>query len=1016
MARSRRGNWTFLRRLALVGVTSGSLAAATLQAATFTVTNNNDAGAGSLRQAVIDANAAGGVDTIDFDPALSGQTIPLASDLPALTEAVIIDGPGAGSTTISRGAGNIFSGTGPITKTGTDTIIFSGTNTYSGGTTITTGAFRGDTNAIQGDYTNNSSVVFDQPVAGTYSGDMTGTGSVTKLGAGTLFLTGINTYTGGTTLSAGAIEGTTTSITGDISTAAGTTVEFDQASNGDYTGDITGAGRLTKTGSGRVNLTGANTYTGVTILNQGTLGVTTASLPGNVANSGTLAFNQNFNGAYAGVISGNGGVLKEGTGEVQLTGANTYTGGTTVSGGSLRADTTTLPTGSNLTINAGTTLVYDQAVAGAHNGAITGPGTLRKEGAGNLTLTGNNTSTGTLFIAAGQITGTTSSIAGNITNNSALEFNQNFDGTYAGVISGNGTITKQGTGRATFSGNSTNTGATNVVDGTLNVTGQLGGTTTVESAAAMEGTGQVGNLTNRGGLTVGSGADRTFRVNGTYDQTGTGRLNVDVFGNGANDALEVTGAANLSGTININAEAANYTPGTRLTFLTATGGVNGTFTDVQHNFAFITPEIEYLPNEVRMLLLRNATNFADITTTGNQQSIAAALDLLQPLAQGDLTTILDQVIGLSAADARRAFESLNGEIYASLAAVQFQSSMQYLTLVSDRVRFLQTVDSNDGEEFVEAPANREMLEIENVSYVKSQPNAYSPICDPVVGPHCCTQPGIGWDGYVLGYGASGTIDQSDNALGIDYSMAGTAIGFDRWADERTLVGLGFGYNPFNLDRENGDEIDANNFQLSLYGNRHFGARYLLGVFSYGHSDYEGSRRINFGTLDRTADADANGDQFSMYVETGRNRQIGYVLVQPLFGLQFIHLNQEAFRETGANAANLAFPTNTVDSFRSALGARIARSYGAGGGVVIPEVRLRWIHEFLDEAEFITPRIADGAASFAVQGVELGRDFFVLGAGINVGLNDHVGMFAGYDAQFSENQDVHGGSGGLQIVW
>ena len=62
--------------------------------ATYTVTNTNDSGAGSLRQAVLDANANAGVDTVNFAPALSGQTIVLTSGVIAISEGVSINGSG----------------------------------------------------------------------------------------------------------------------------------------------------------------------------------------------------------------------------------------------------------------------------------------------------------------------------------------------------------------------------------------------------------------------------------------------------------------------------------------------------------------------------------------------------------------------------------------------------------------------------------------------------------------------------------------------------------------------------------------------------------------------------------------------------------------------------------------------------------------------------------------------------------------------------------------------------------
>jgi autotransporter-associated beta strand protein len=260
----------WLLRLLLALLTVGAMAIPTLRAAIYNVTNTNDSGVGSLRQAIIDANANFGFDAIEIDPALAGSTISLASPLPALTDNIGIDGPATGSMTITS-ATTIFSGGAAISKQSDGTIAFNGANTYSGGTTIDGGAFQGNTAGIQGDITNNSSVVIDQTIAGTYAGDMSGTGDLTKLGAGTLVLSGFNSYSGGTLVSAGTLQGDTTSLQGDITNNS--SIVFDQAIPGTYTGSITGSGSLTKLAAGTLTLTGNSTYIGGTTVSAGQLAV-----------------------------------------------------------------------------------------------------------------------------------------------------------------------------------------------------------------------------------------------------------------------------------------------------------------------------------------------------------------------------------------------------------------------------------------------------------------------------------------------------------------------------------------------------------------------------------------------------------------------------------------------------------------------------------------------------------------------------------------------------------------------
>ncbi len=165
----------------------------------------------------------------------------------------------------------IFSGAGALTKLGIGTLILSGANSYSGGTTVSAGTLQGTTTSLQGTINNNSSVIFDQATSGTYSGVMSGTGALTKSGTGTLTLGGANTYSGGTTVSAGTLQGTTTSLQGTINNNS--SVIFDQATAGTYSGAMSGTGTLMKCGNGVLTFSGINTYIGMTSIQQGGLAV-----------------------------------------------------------------------------------------------------------------------------------------------------------------------------------------------------------------------------------------------------------------------------------------------------------------------------------------------------------------------------------------------------------------------------------------------------------------------------------------------------------------------------------------------------------------------------------------------------------------------------------------------------------------------------------------------------------------------------------------------------------------------
>ncbi|HET9370846.1 MAG TPA: autotransporter-associated beta strand repeat-containing protein [Vicinamibacterales bacterium] len=158
---------------------------------------------------------------------------------------------GSGATFIGAA---IDTGAGALVKEGSGTLQLAGDNSYSGGTFVRGGVLIGDATSLAGAIVNDAVVMFDQTTTGTYAGVMSGGGTFVKDGAGTLRLTGANTYRGGTAIFGGTLIGDTGSLQGDILDDA--ELAFDQADHGTYAGRLFGSGALAKTGAGTLTLSG----------------------------------------------------------------------------------------------------------------------------------------------------------------------------------------------------------------------------------------------------------------------------------------------------------------------------------------------------------------------------------------------------------------------------------------------------------------------------------------------------------------------------------------------------------------------------------------------------------------------------------------------------------------------------------------------------------------------------------------------------------------------------------------
>ncbi|CAB3866580.1 hypothetical protein LMG3410_02572 [Achromobacter aegrifaciens] len=472
-------------------------------------------------------------------------------------------------------------------------------------------------------------------IAGSNAMDLNGTvggaGGLIKNGAANLTLSGVNSYVGGTLLNAGGLivgngaalgSGTLTvggaatldntqalALANNIALNAGLAVQGSHDLTLD--GNISGTGSLTKNGASTLTLNGTNSYTGGTYVNSGTValgagsslaatGIVTvangatfdlsagqgAQVFGTLAGAGNIKMGTNTllaggsaDGIFSGSVIGTGTLVKQGSGTQTLTGANSYTGGTLVADGTLRAGSTTalvqgtgyqVLSGATLDLNgnvlqassltgAGTvalgagTLTVNSAAGSAsyYSGIVVGSGGLVKTGAGALTLTGGSAFSGGVQLKQGSIglghslglgTGMLSMDDGTVinliangltivnnlhmtgTNDPVIDTGAN-TATWAGAITGGGFLTKQGSGVLTLtSAGNSYTGATDVAQGTL----KAGATNTFSSASAhtvasgavldLAGYSQtVASLNNSGAVNLGGSTPGTvLKVTGPY--------------------------------------------------------------------------------------------------------------------------------------------------------------------------------------------------------------------------------------------------------------------------------------------------------------------------------------------------------------------------------------------------------------------------------------------------------------------------------------------------------------------
>ncbi|WP_292561289.1 autotransporter domain-containing protein [Mesorhizobium sp.] len=509
---------------------------ATNSTATLTVSGGGKLNTGYTNISSASDASAATADTVTVTGAGSVWTISdtLGSG-PSDLQGITVGGAGKGVLTIADGGDVKVNG-------GTGTVGIGGLAGSSG--TLNIGAGAASPAAAPGTL-EASSVIFSSTAAAPQSVnfnhtsssyvfapklDGNGPGAVNII-AGTTIFTADNTYTAPTTISSGATlqlgnGGPTGGVTSNV-TNNGTLI-FNRSANFGlgYAGVVSGSGQVIKNGSGTITLTGANTYGGGTTISSGELRIgnflADGALTGNYVNHGKLSVFFNGTPSYSGVISGEGSFEKTGNGTLTLNSVQTYTGGTTISFGSL--------------ILGGNDRL-------ATTGALIGNGGVFDLNGFNQTI-GDLSGYGRLEIRTGTLT------AGALA-----------DTLYQGQINGTGTFTKQGSGTLTISGNKNFAGTTNVNAGALIVNGSMASSTfQVDSGGALGGTGSVGAATITNGGTLLGVAGQTLTT-ASLTLNDRSNLNVSLGAASTTPLFDVTGALTLDGKLSVS-DAGGFGNGT----------------------------------------------------------------------------------------------------------------------------------------------------------------------------------------------------------------------------------------------------------------------------------------------------------------------------------------------------------------------------------------------------------------------------------------------------------------------
>jgi autotransporter-associated beta strand protein len=845
-------------------------------------------------------------------------------------------------TTLTQAAASILSLTG--TNSFTNTSVTGGTLVSSSSLTSTVGI----------------------TAAGTFSNNLTLTGAVNN--AGTFFNNGSGTVSGALTNSAGTTNNAG-SIAGSATISGGTVFLTG-------TGSIGGNPVTVGTGAATATLDISGTTAGASI--QGLQGASDGIV---TLGSRTLTTTAGSAGPnFFGAINGSGGLTVTG-GVLELSGANTYTGVTTINSGGFLG-----------ILNSGTIASSSKVVDNGNFdlSAHLPPGTSIKSlaGTGNVSLNSGITLT---------LTAASDTFAGSIVNAGGLTL---------------------AAGTETLTGTNTYTGATTINGGTLAVNGSIAmsALTTVNAGGTLSGTGTVGNTTiNGGAFAPGSGTPgSSMTVTGNLAFL-SGAQYLVALNPATSSFAAVTGTAALgSSNASVGATfAAGSYVAKQYTILTA-GSVTGTFNPVVANTnlpAGFNTTLSYDPTHAYLDL---ALSFAPPSggLNGNQQKAANAIvgffnsNAGIPIVFGGLTPAgLTQISGETATGSQQTTFGAMTQFIGAMTDPFIGSRSDPSDRGSSATPF---ADEGDRSGIDAATGNgRTPGERDAYAMLNKAPAAADPFAQR-------------WSVWAAGFGGSQTTDgnttQGTNAT--TSRLAAAAVGADYRFSPDTIAGFAlagggtnFGVNGFGNGR-------SDLFQAGAFVRHNVGPAYLTAALAYGWQDITTDRTVTVAGIDQLR-ARFKANAFSGRIEDGYRFVTPWMGVTPYAAGQFTTFDLPAYAEqavVGANTFALAFNAKTVTDARSEIGVRTDKSWAMPDSIFTLRGRLAWAHDYNSDRSIAATFQTLPGASFVVNGAAQSPDKALTTASAEVKWRNGFSLVGTFEGEFSGNSSSYAGKGVARFQW
>ncbi|MCK5575237.1 MAG: autotransporter domain-containing protein, partial [Sphingomonadales bacterium] len=510
-----------------------------------------------------------------------------------------------------------------------------------------------------------------------------------------------------------------------------------------------------------------------------------------------------------------------------------------------------------------------------------------------------------------------------------------------------------------------------VESGAVAVNANLTAPVTLGTGGVLNGTGTVvGNVTNNGGNMAPGNSIGTLNITGNYIQSAAGTLTIETNGI-ASDALNISGTATLDGVLKIDLTLGQdeIQLGGNLTFLTAAGGITGTFAGIDYssqNFVVYT-----MANTGTSLVLQaQRSSFLQPFYSTQQTAVASVLNSVKSGA-GTAGVFVKDLTFSYRGIAGRMMDQLVSDAAPNMVTPAFKARHSFMESVTDRATALLDQPSITGR----------------------------------------------WSANVAGFGQFGEAGASADSF--DYSTGGASAMALYGVDENTAIGFAMGASSTTMDMSTqGGGNDRTGLDVAGFATWNKNAIKLSAMAGVSYDAFETTRSIVSQNINATARGQNNAVGLTAAINARYDGEVFGVDVRPEAGLRAMNLTTKAYDETGVDNLGLSFESNGISSIRPHAGVNLSKSFKMDNGWhVRPMLSASYEREMGDRSRSLDAAfIAAPDDIFTINGVAADRSTTRLKAGVVANLSKGMSFRMGYEGSFGDQHKVHGLSINFQTRW